>query len=91
MEILTNAKDEAGTPVVDAGSMTGLVDRLAEAFRAGQQAGELREFDPLVMAQSLRGAVDGMVARFGADPDLDLDAYGQELVILFELATRKPA
>jgi AcrR family transcriptional regulator len=90
VEILNNAKDEAGRLVVDVSEFTDLVGRVAQAFRGAQQAGELREFDPLVMAQTLRSSIDGMVARYLADPSLDLDAYGAELITLFELATRKP-
>ncbi len=90
VEILANARDEAGKATVEASSFTGPVDRVADALPVGQEVGELREFDPLLMAQSLRGAIDGMVARFAANPDLDLDAYGRELVTPFELATRKP-
>jgi AcrR family transcriptional regulator len=90
VEILNNAKDDTGRPVVDLSGFTSLVARVAEAFRAAQAAGTVREFDPLVMAQTLRSAIDGMVGQYLADPSLDLDAYGAELVTLFELATRKP-
>jgi hypothetical protein len=41
------------------------------------------------MAQTLRSAIDGMVGQYLADPNLDLNPYGAELVTLFELATRK--
>ena len=89
VEILNNAKDDAGKPVVDVSTFTDLVGRVAQAFGAAQAAGLVREFDPLVMAQTLRSAIDGMVGQYLADPSLDLDAYGAELVTLFELATRK--
>ena len=90
VEILNNAKDEAGQFVVDVSEFGSLVGRVAEALGAAQSAGLLREFDPLVMAQTLRSAIDGLVAQYLADPNLDLDAYGNELVTLFELAVRKP-
>lgn len=89
VEILNNAKDDTGAHVVDVSEFTNLVGMLARAFAAGQETGELREFDPLVMAQTLRSAIDGMVGQYLANPNLDLDAYGAELVTMFELATRK--
>jgi AcrR family transcriptional regulator len=90
VEILNNAKNENGEHVVDVGEFANLVGRVAYAFGAAQARGLLRSFDPLVMAQSLRSAIDGMVGHYLADPSLDLDAYGRELVTLFELAVRKP-
>ena len=90
VEILNNAKDDTGAHVVDVSEFANLVGNVARAFAAGQETGQLREFDPLVMAQTLRSAIDGMVAQYLANPSLDLDAYGAELVAIFELATQKP-
>ncbi|HEX4221403.1 MAG TPA: TetR family transcriptional regulator [Pseudonocardiaceae bacterium] len=89
VEIMNNARDESGSPVIDLGGYVGLVQRVAEAFATAQAQGAIREFDPLVMAQTLRSAIDGMVGQYLANPNLDLDAYGAELVTLFELATQK--
>ena len=89
VEILNNAKNESGEHVVDVGAFASLVGQVAHAFAAAQRQGLVRAFDPLVMAQSLRSAIDGMVGQYLADPSLDLDAYGAELVTLFELAIRK--
>jgi AcrR family transcriptional regulator len=89
VEIINNARDEAGQPVVDLSEFAGLVPRVAQALAAAQDGGAVRRFDPLVMAQTLRSAIDGMVGQYLANPDLDLDAYGAELVTLFDLATRK--
>ena len=61
---------------------------LAELLRAGQLAGEFREFDVDVMAVAIRSVRDGVLTRLRAEPDLDLDTYTSELVTLFELATR---
>ena len=90
VEILNNAKDDTGKHVVDVSQFAGLVGQVAQAFAAAQAGGAFREFDPLVMAQTLRSAIDGMVGQYLANPDLDLDAYGAQLVTLFDLATRKP-
>lgn len=66
------------------------VDELAAGLAAGQQAGELGRFDPVVVALSLRGAIDAVVSRLGVDPELDLAASGEELVRLFTRAVTEP-
>ena len=52
IEIAANARTEDGTPLLqpaedDTGDPVG---RLAAMFRQGQEAGEFRTFDPIVMA-----------------------------------------
>jgi hypothetical protein len=59
---------------------------LAQLFRQGQAAGEMRDFDPDVMAVTVRAAIDAAVLRATAD-QVDLRAYAEELVQLFEHAT----
>jgi TetR/AcrR family transcriptional regulator, fatty acid metabolism regulator protein len=60
----------------------------AEMFRRGQQNGELRSFDPRVMAVTVQAAIDGMFAYWVTYPDHDLEAHADELADLFEHATR---
>ncbi|BCJ32133.1 TetR/AcrR family transcriptional regulator [Actinocatenispora sera] len=55
-----------------------------EFFRAGQQEGVFRRFDPEVMATVLRAAIDAVAMR----PDVDHAAYAVELVELFDRVTR---
>lgn len=64
--------------------LRGLVRLLA----AGQRYGEFRFFDVEVMAVAVRSVRDGVLARLATDPDMDLDRYTEELVTLFDLATR---
>ena len=59
-----------------------------EMLRAGQAAGEFREFDVRVMAAVIQRAVDGVPFLLETHPDLDLGAYADELVTTFTLATR---
>ena len=59
-----------------------------EMLRAGQAAGEFREFDVRVMAAVIQRAVDGVPFLLETHPDLDLGAYAGELVTTFTLATR---
>lgn len=63
---------------------------LLEAELARLQAeGELRrDFDPGVMAATIRAAIDSMSYRLVRDPDLDIDHYAREIATIFDLATR---
>ncbi|GIF48267.1 TetR family transcriptional regulator [Asanoa ferruginea] len=84
-EIAANARADDGTSLVRLEDVDDPVSRLATLFREGQEAGDFRPFDPVVMAVTLRAAIDAAAAR----PDLDPHAYAAELVALFSLATRK--
>jgi hypothetical protein len=54
-----------------------------------QAAGELRtDFDPQVMAMTIRAAIDAVPPRLAVNPDLDVEHHGRELANLFDLATR---
>ncbi|MGW5643628.1 TetR/AcrR family transcriptional regulator [Saccharopolyspora sp. NPDC003752] len=64
------------------------LEGLREMLRAGQLAGEFRDFDPHVMAVALRHALDGVALRLGVEPDADADRYARELATMFDLATR---
>jgi AcrR family transcriptional regulator len=85
LEIAANARTEDGRPLVAPGDVDDPVSRLATMFREGQQAGEFRVFDPVVMAVTLRAAIDAAASRPGLDPH----AYGAELVALFTHAVRR--
>jgi hypothetical protein len=61
---------------------------VAEILRQGQQAGYLGRFDPRIMAAVMKAALDDLLTQYAGNPGLDLDAYGAELVALFERATR---
>ena len=62
---------------------------LEELLAAGQAAGELRDFDVFVMASTLQRTLDGLPYLLRSAPGLDLAAYADELVTLFDLATRR--
>lgn len=61
---------------------------LTRLLRAGQRYGEFRFFDVEVMAVAVRSVRDGVLDRLASDPDTDPDRYTEELVTLFDLATR---
>jgi AcrR family transcriptional regulator len=62
---------------------------LEAMLRQGQADGDFRPFDVRVMAVTIRRAIDALPTLFTSIPDLDVEAYGQELVTLFDHATRK--
>ena len=62
---------------------------LAELLARFQKAGELRsDFDPRAVAIAIRAAIDAAPARLSADPQFDIDAYAQNIIQVFDLATR---
>ncbi len=64
-------------------------DGLAGLLRTGQRRGEFRFFDVELMALAIRSVRDGVLDRIAAgSAPADLDAYIEELVTIFELATR---
>jgi len=73
----------------DAAREQTVVSPIEAILRHGQQDGELRDFDPVVMATLIQRAVDGLPLLMASTPDLDLAAYAQEVVALFELGTRR--
>lgn len=73
----------------DAGTEQSVVGYVEAILRQGQADGEFREFDPRVVATAVQRAVEGLPFLLESVPDLDCAAYGQELVILFELGTRR--
>jgi AcrR family transcriptional regulator len=87
MEIMQNVRTEDGRIRLDAFDQdTGLAP-LEAIFAEGQQNGEFRAFDRRVMAMAIRGAIDALPPRIAAHANLDITAYGQELITLFERAT----
>ena len=60
-----------------------------EILRAGQAAGDFRDFDPSVMASVVQRAIDGLPFLLETRPGTDLGRYADELVTTFTLATRR--
>lgn len=75
---------EPGTELV-------VLSPVEEILRGGQQAGEFRDFDPQVLATIIQRSIDGLPFMLETRPDLDLDAYADELATTFALATRHQA
>jgi AcrR family transcriptional regulator len=84
LEIFMNGgvRYEPGTELV-------VLSPVEEILRAGQKAGEFRDFDPRVMAAVIQRAIDGLPFLLETHPDVDLGAYADELATTFALATRR--
>jgi AcrR family transcriptional regulator len=81
------AREATGEPVTDALLADLRVGKLTRQLEQGQREGVFGEFDAGVMARTIAQAVDGAAAALAEDPELDLDAYGRELAMLFHKAT----
>lgn len=60
-----------------------------QVLEYGQANDDLGKFDARVMAVTIKASLDALLNRFAIDPQLDLEAYGAELVTLFERATAR--
>jgi len=86
-ELWTSFRDAGGRPHLDARTLGQERALVEAALTAGQAEGTLGVFSPRVMAVTLKAALDGLLAQLALDPALDLDAYRDELVALFDRAT----
>jgi AcrR family transcriptional regulator len=87
-EIIVNHRAPDGKPVFAERDAVPVADLVA-TLRAGQQGGEFRAFDPIVLAMTITQAINGALTYWAEHPGTDLTAYGDELVTLFRLATEK--
>lgn len=82
--------DEAATRSAHAVAPTGdlaLLDPLA-ILSDGIDRGEFRAMSAVFAKNALRAALDGAVWEIARDPEYDVIGYGEELVAMFDLATR---
>jgi TetR/AcrR family transcriptional regulator, fatty acid metabolism regulator protein len=89
VEIFVNFRTKEGKPRFGAEDNESVLAPLEEMLRWGQETGEFRDFSTRVMAMTIRGAIDSIPAQMIMAPNLDLEAIARELVILFDVATRK--
>jgi TetR/AcrR family transcriptional regulator, fatty acid metabolism regulator protein len=64
------------------------ITAVSGVLRRGQETGRLGRFDPSIMAGVMKAALDDLLTQYADNPELDLEAYGAELVAIFEAATR---
>jgi TetR/AcrR family transcriptional regulator, fatty acid metabolism regulator protein len=84
-------RDETGRPNPAFEVRAQEVAAVTYILREGQEAGRLGRFDARTMAAVIKAALDDLLIQYADDPGLDLDAYGAELVAMFEAATRPGA
>jgi TetR/AcrR family fatty acid metabolism transcriptional regulator len=87
-EIWGNFRDDSGHQHFGAQAVSGELGVVEHVLEYGQEQGIRGRFDPHVMAVSIKAALDALLNQLAAEPQLDLEAYGAELVRLFERATR---
>lgn len=89
-EIALGMRAPDGGPRWDASSGEWMVESVETLFRFGQKSGEFRPFPTRVMAVTLRSAIDRVSFELMTNPDMDMKEYADELITIFELATRNP-
>jgi TetR/AcrR family transcriptional regulator, fatty acid metabolism regulator protein len=87
-EIWTSFRDADGRLHLGASTLGEERALVETALAAGQAEGTLGDFSPRVMAVTLKAALDGLLTQLALEPDLDLEAYRDELIALFTRATR---
>ncbi len=76
--------------VVDRTELPELAEvELETIFQLGRDTGEFRELSVVSMATAVRGAIGGGLMRLSADPEFDVRAYGEDLVVAFQAASRR--
>jgi AcrR family transcriptional regulator len=89
IDIVLNVRTEDGQRRYQPGREEHALQALEAILRQGQDDGDFRAFDPRVMALTIRGAIDAVGSFLVAHPILEGEVYAQELVMLFDRATRK--
>ena len=87
-EVWSNFRDEAGQRRFGGQALAGELSKVQLALELGQANGTRGKFSARVMAVTMKAALDALLDQFSTDPSLDLEAYRDELVAMFESATR---
>jgi AcrR family transcriptional regulator len=88
VEIWSGFRDESGRRRFGTDAVRGELNIVQQVLEMGQADGSRGAFSARVMAVTIKGALDALLGQRVADPEIDLDAYGAELIALFERATR---
>lgn len=87
-EIWGNFRDQAGRRRFAEQAVAGELAEVQRALELGQADGSRGQFSARVMAVTIKAALDALLSQLASDPELDLEAYGEELIAMFERATR---
>ncbi|MFC7405289.1 TetR/AcrR family transcriptional regulator [Georgenia alba] len=88
VQIIGNHRDGEGRRIFGPAWSAKLRAPIESICRGGQEAGEFRGFDVHVMAIAVRRVIDGFVFELLDHPDLDAAAFIEEVVDMFDHATR---
>ncbi|HEY9294425.1 MAG TPA: hypothetical protein VIP98_24345 [Microlunatus sp.] len=88
IQIVHDLRRADGTPRLDLSSYEETHQGQQALFRRGRWAGELRDFDSLVMAVTYQGAIDTMISYLESHPDADPEQYADALADLLIAAIR---
>ena len=88
-DIVGSHRAADGTPRFATTTDEAVITLLTDILRQGLDDGEFRDFDPQVVAVTVGQALIGALGRWAVDPTVDLTAYANELITLFDRATRK--
>jgi AcrR family transcriptional regulator len=86
LEIIFNARTPDNVPYykLTDGEDEPLLLELQQILREGQKSGEFRQFNALVMANAIQGAIREYAGNTSLAAKITAAAYGQELVRLFD-------
>jgi AcrR family transcriptional regulator len=90
-EIINNARKDEGKIFTELINTEAILDYLVQLLLTGSRKGEFREFNDFsarVMATTIRTTIDGLSFQL-KNPHLNFVAYTNELINIFDLATRK--
>jgi TetR/AcrR family transcriptional regulator, fatty acid metabolism regulator protein len=88
VRIYNGFRDEAGRPDPAFDVRADEVTAVEQVLQRGQASGKLGAFTARVIAASMKAVLDDLLIQFTDNSDLDIEAYGAELVAIFEKATR---
>jgi AcrR family transcriptional regulator len=87
--ILPNHRDTKGRLALLEESQAVYMQFVCSMLERGQKSGEFRDFAPRPMAATLMHSINGALEEWVRDPALSLSAYSDELVQIFDRATRR--
>ncbi|TYP73058.1 hypothetical protein BCM02_10742 [Paenibacillus methanolicus] len=91
-DIVMNLRDEEGKLIYHKPTDNAIYAPLIEILQWGQEDGSFRPIMPAsaqVMAMTIRSAIDLASQQLVLNPDFNMKEYADELIQLFEAATRK--
>jgi AcrR family transcriptional regulator len=82
VEVLSNARDVPGLPESYGKSHHAALSALEDLLARGQASGEFGEFPVRIAAATIRSSIDAATGFLREDPEFDLLAYGDGLLML---------